>query len=50
MRIPRSHSMTDSLPSLSTYSAAISSSSSVLDSPRLISAGHPERPISDSSV
>ena len=50
VRIPRSHSMTASLPSLSTYSAAISSSSSVLDRPRLISTGQPERPISDSSV
>ena len=39
--MPRSQSITASLPSLRTYSAAISSSSSVLDSPRLISTGQP---------
>ena len=49
VRIPRSHRITFGLPSLSTYSAAISSSSSVEDRPRLISAGLPERPISLSS-
>ncbi len=41
MRIPRSHSITFGLPSLRMYSAAISSSSSVADSPRLSSAGPP---------
>ena len=46
VRIPRSHSSTFGLPSLSTYSAAISSSSSVEESPRLISTGLPARPIS----
>ncbi len=50
MRIPRSQSITDSLPSLRMYSAAISSSSSVAESPRLSSAGTPERPTSESSV
>ena len=39
VRMPRSQRMTASLPSLSTYSAAMSSSSSVLDRPRLISTG-----------
>ena len=41
MRIPRSHSITLGLPSLRMYSAAISSSSSVEESPRLSSAGRP---------
>ena len=41
VRMPRSHSITFGLPSLSTYSAAISSSSSVAESPRLISTGRP---------
>ena len=50
VRIPRSQSITFSLPSLSTYSADMSSSSSVLDRPRLISTGHPARPTSESSV
>ena len=44
MRIPRSHSITASLPSLRMYSAAISSSSSVLESPRLSSTGQPRAP------
>ena len=49
MRMPRSHSITFGLPSLSTYSAAISSSSSVERNPRLINTGFPVRPISASS-
>src|SRR5207248_1510865 len=49
VRIPRSHSMTASLPSFSTYSADISNSSRVLDRPRLSSTGLPERPASVSS-
>ena len=40
VRMPRSHSSTFGLPSLRMYSAAISSSSSVADSPRLSSTGH----------
>ena len=46
MRMPRSQSITDSLPSLRMYSAAISSSSSVAERPRLSSAGAagPARP------
>ena len=50
VRIPRSHRITFGLPSLRMYSAAISSSSSVEDRPRLISVGLPERPISLSSA
>ena len=41
MRMPRSHSITFGLPSLRMYSAAISSSSSVADRPRLSSTGLP---------
>ena len=50
VRIPRSHSSTFGLPSLRMYSAAISSSSSVADSPRLSSTGMPVRPTSASSA
>ena len=50
VRMPRSQSMTLSLPSFSTYSAAIRSSSSVEESPRFSSTGTPVRPISASSA
>ena len=49
VRMPRSHSITFWLPSLSTYSALMHSSSSVLESPRLSSTGSPVRPSSASS-
>ena len=50
VRIPRSQSITASLPSLRMYSEALSSSSSVEESPRLSRTGRPARPSSVSSV
>ena len=44
VRMPRSQRMTCELPSLSTYSALISSSSIVPETPRLISTGFLQRP------
>ncbi len=50
VRIPRSHRMIRSLPSLATYSAAIRSSSTVADIPRLSMTGLSIFPISDEQV